>query len=475
MPSSHRLALPALLSIGLAASARPEQAPAVPPQQPPVVFGAAVELVRIDAVVLDKDGQPVTGLTAADFEVEDGGKPQAITSFEPVVVRGPRVTAADEPPRLSAARLRAPSEGRCVLLFVDDIHLTPPVAERVRLSIRKFLGTDVREGDWVTLVAPWQQLWWTARSGWEYRQLAEVVSQVKGQGTGDSFGDWAMIRAAEYGQMGTGGESAAVTGQGNANEGGPGMFKVVGDPRAPVKQEQAIAQVRRRTEITLGGLQQALESLVKLRGQKSLVVLSEGFLLLPKMPGYQEAIDTARRANVAIHFVDPRGVRSSVTTDRGPGVIPNPGTVFALPASDIDGIAHVTGGTVFSGNEPEVGLRRVVSESDAYYLLGYEPTRPGAGERKVEVRVTRPGLTVRARTRYYVAKAEEPAPTMPEKSKKKEKPSVATEPGARRHALALRHHRPAPARRHPLLRAQREGRDRDHAGDGGGAAAGQGG
>ena len=40
--------------------------------------------------------------------------------------------------------------------------------ERVRASLRRFLETDVREGDWVTVVAPEQQLWWTARNAWEY-------------------------------------------------------------------------------------------------------------------------------------------------------------------------------------------------------------------------------------------------------------------------------------------------------------------
>ena len=51
--------------------------------------------------------------------------------------------------------------------------------------------------------------------------------------------------------------------------------------------EEVVAQIKRRTGITLGGLQQALESLVRLRGQKSLALVSEGFLLLPRMPGYQ--------------------------------------------------------------------------------------------------------------------------------------------------------------------------------------------
>jgi len=378
------------------------------PQQPPAppVFAAGVDLVRLDVVVLDKDGRPVTGLSRDAFTVEEGGRPQAIESFEPVVVRSGRPASLDEPPRLTGAHLRAPSEGRCFLFFVDDIHVAPPTMARVSEALRRFLETDVREGDWITVVAPEEQLWWTARSAWEYRQLAAVVGRLVGQGKGASAGDWAVLHAVEYGKEGVGGMSAALgPGGSSATEGGPGRFAVVGDPNAPVQQEHVIAQIRRRTEISLGGLQQALESLVRLRGQKALVLISEGFLLLPKMPGYREAIDVARRANVAIHFVDPRGVQA----DRS-------GTALALTLGDVEGITAATGGTVFSGNDPEAGLRRVAERLDAYYLLGYQPDRPGTGERKVKVTLSREGLEVRARSRYYVpepakeAKVKAPSP-----------------------------------------------------------------
>jgi VWFA-related protein len=345
----------------------------------------------------------VTGLAREDFVVEEGGRPQAVESFEPVAVRGGRPVSPDEPPRLTGARLRAPSEGRCLLFLVDDIHVAPPTMARVSEALRRFLEKDVREGDWVTVVAPQAQLWWTARNAWEYRQLATVVGRLVGQGKGDSAGDWAVLHAVEYGKEGIGGMSAALS-SGRSATSGPGQFAVVGDPNAPVQQEQVIAQVRRRTEISLGGLQQALESLVRLRGQKALVLVSEGFLLLPKMPGYREAIDVARRANVAIHFVDPRGVQA----DRS-------GTALALTLGDVEGITAVTGGTVFSGNDSESGLRRIAERSDAYYLLGYPPDRPGTGERQVKVTVSRGGLEVRARSRYYVPelpkKAKSPAPS----------------------------------------------------------------
>jgi VWFA-related protein len=372
----------------------------------PPVFGVAVDLVRLDVVVLDEDGRPVTGLSREDFVVEEEGRRQAVESFEPVIVRGDRPVTPDEAPRLTGARLRAPSEGRCLLFFVDDVHVAPPAMERVRAALRRFLDADVREGDWVTVVAPEQQLWWTARNAWEYRQLAAVVSRLVGQGKGDSAGDWAVLHAVEYGKEGIGGMSAALgPGGSSATEGGPGRFAVVGDANAPVRQEQAIAQVRRRTERSLGGLQQALESLVRMRGHKSLVLISEGFLLLPRMPGYLEAIDVARRAHVAVHFVDPRGVQADQS-----------GPALAASMGDVEAITRVTGGTVFSGNDAETGLRRVAERSDAYYLLGYQPDRPGTGERDVKVSVAREGLEVRARSRYYVpepakeTKAKGPSP-----------------------------------------------------------------
>ena len=72
-------------------------------QQPE--FPSAVEVVRVDAVVLDRDGRPVEGLRASDFELLENGRPQAITSFEAVVGRGRAALAVTvprpAPPRLS--------------------------------------------------------------------------------------------------------------------------------------------------------------------------------------------------------------------------------------------------------------------------------------------------------------------------------------------------------------------------------------
>src|SRR6476646_6599369 len=44
-------------------------------------FRTAVDLVHFAVVVTDKQGGPITGLTADDFEIKEAGKPQTIKFF----------------------------------------------------------------------------------------------------------------------------------------------------------------------------------------------------------------------------------------------------------------------------------------------------------------------------------------------------------------------------------------------------------
>jgi len=55
-------------------------------------FRVAVDAVRIDAVVTDRDGRIVSDLTAADFEVHQDGNRQSVTfaQFVPVLAGGTR-------------------------------------------------------------------------------------------------------------------------------------------------------------------------------------------------------------------------------------------------------------------------------------------------------------------------------------------------------------------------------------------------
>ena len=66
-------------------------------QQPTATFRAASHLVRVDVVVRDRDGNPVRGLTAADFVVTEDNRPQQIRTFSVVDL-------PFDPPQLLAER-----------------------------------------------------------------------------------------------------------------------------------------------------------------------------------------------------------------------------------------------------------------------------------------------------------------------------------------------------------------------------------
>ena len=72
----QRAAVTATLILATALTIRGQQSQ---PQRP--TFHAAVDLVHFGVVVLDKEGKPVTGLKAEDFQILENGKPQAVKFF----------------------------------------------------------------------------------------------------------------------------------------------------------------------------------------------------------------------------------------------------------------------------------------------------------------------------------------------------------------------------------------------------------
>ena len=51
-------------------------APAAPQSRP--MFRSGQKLILVDVTVRDKQGKPIEGLTAADFEIQENGKTQEI-------------------------------------------------------------------------------------------------------------------------------------------------------------------------------------------------------------------------------------------------------------------------------------------------------------------------------------------------------------------------------------------------------------
>jgi VWFA-related protein len=114
------IALPAAFCLLLFATALPAQQ---------ATFKSKIELVRIDAVVVDKAGHAVRGLTQRDFALTDRKKSQSIDMFEEISHEpGATANAASAPAfpltlKLDVATNTTIQADRLVMVMIDDLHI----------------------------------------------------------------------------------------------------------------------------------------------------------------------------------------------------------------------------------------------------------------------------------------------------------------------------------------------------------------
>lgn len=128
-----------------------------PPQPAPAssFFSETIEVrvINVEAVVTDKKGQPVGGLTKDDFEVFENGQKQEITNFNEIrMPQGPQTasTAAAQP----ATEVPAEQRSRKVVLFIDNSGLRPHNRNRILPAMKTFMHKTLRPSDQV-MIAFW--------------------------------------------------------------------------------------------------------------------------------------------------------------------------------------------------------------------------------------------------------------------------------------------------------------------------------
>jgi VWFA-related protein len=124
----------------------------IPPLQAPEPFRTETEAVEIDVRVVDEQGRLVAGLTADDFEVFEDGVRQTLRIVTPVQVPTlprPRVGGMAERDTRSN---RVPFNGRVYAIVLDDLHIHPLRANRVKAVVRQFVERHFAANDRAAVV-----------------------------------------------------------------------------------------------------------------------------------------------------------------------------------------------------------------------------------------------------------------------------------------------------------------------------------
>src|ERR1017187_2704035 len=106
---------------------------------------AARDAWLVDALALDANGRPVTDLTAADFELAQGGASRKITNFTWFDTR--LHTSVTRPEQAAALDLLPDEIGRNLVVVVDDLGLSPAGIDAVRGTLKAFLADSMSSGD----------------------------------------------------------------------------------------------------------------------------------------------------------------------------------------------------------------------------------------------------------------------------------------------------------------------------------------
>lgn len=356
----------ALVVGGFVASAQepqPSSQPPTDPQPEQPVFRARVNLVRVDVSVFGRDGQPVEDLAPEDFVVREDGVPQKVETVQFIQLTGQ--TPADQRESTSirsaehAAVEAAREDVRLFVLFLDDYHVdkSPTIMIPLKRTLRAFVE-KLGPYDLVAVMDPLTPL-----SHIEFtrdrNRLLDIVGKFEGR-RGELF----PVRSAA--------EEAQQT------------QRNVWELRAGVTLDAMNAIVTR-----LGGMRE---------GRKSVLFVSQGppvSLRSSNWPRMEDVVQSANRANVTIHTLDPRPLGSS---EFG-------GNLVLRRFSDETG-----GRAIFNTNDHTEHLDGVIADASAYYLVGYTPSRGEVADgkfHKIDVEVKRPRVRVVSRRGYWSPKASE--------------------------------------------------------------------
>ena len=401
----------ALFTIGMALSVGLASQSADPPIP---TFRTEVEYVEVDALVTDEQGRFVPGLRKEDFRIFEDGKPQTIANVALVEIptdSGERPGGV-EPDVLSNAR---PFVGRIYTMILDDLHVAPSRAPRVKAAARRFIERHLAAND----------------------LMAIVHTAGRDQASQDFTSNKRLLLAAVDRFMGLKLESAALARNEEFFRGAGAGGAAIGDPFDGERGFNARSTTR--------GLRTVAEYLGGVRGRrKTILFISEGIdyditdpfnnrsatAIVDEM---RDAIAAATRSNVSIYTVDPRGLTSGADdaievgmfgaqvpkTYQGDADIPsqaqprpaigtgNLRTELQLSQDSLRTLADETNGfAAVNANDFASVFARIVDDNSSYYVLAYYPpsNKRDGKFHKIDVRTSQPGLRVRARRGYAAPK-----------------------------------------------------------------------
>lgn len=359
-------------------------------------------LVQVRVVVRDANGRPVGNLTKDDFRLTDNGKPQFISHFAVETPASSARAVAPSPsgqdPDLEQENRPVALPDRYIALFFDDIHIEFADLARTREAAEKYLSSRLQGGDRVGIFTSsgQKQLDFTDDQGKLHEALRSLqprpiafdtnrcpeVSGYQGYMIEYVHDPTALEIAIEEART-CDPDVTALSPTVSEQE-----MRRLATASAEAAASRAVVNFQNQTEYALRGIDQVIRLMANLPGQRTLVLVSPGFLMMSAETEVSQVIDRALRSNVIVNALDAKGLYAPVPlgdASRAPILpIQNVALTGSKMRLDLDRIAaldHVlrnlaydTGGVFFTNNNDlDQGFQKTGALPEVYYTLAFSP------------------------------------------------------------------------------------------------------
>ena len=374
-------------------------------QQP--TFRVSIDLVTTDAIPRDSRSQQfIADLKADEFELYEDGVRQDLVSLQ--LVHGGRpynlLADASRPVRegltMPERRPTNDAAGRVFLVFIDDLHVDFDQTPRMRTLLKDMLTNLIHEGDMFGVVSTG-----TSSISQQLTYDRQILEGISNRIAGGGLKPVDVINASNG--VGPGSELRH-----RAHVAFSTAYDLVNNLQQITDRRKAVlfissgyefnpfetSRLERQAEM----LQQpaaALENDPFVMRERSANALGDADLIREEI----ELIRAANRANATFYPIDPRGL---VAGPSDPLVQVNTkdwNDHIRRSQDSLRQLAEGTGGiAVVNRNGLADALKQIDADTADYYVLGYYSNNPDPlrRTRRLEIRVTRPGVEVKHRPSY---------------------------------------------------------------------------
>ena len=408
-------------------------------------------LVVARVVVRDANGKPVEGLRKEDFEIFDRGKKQAISQFEAGTSTPSPSTSSSASAVVAAQAQSAPPPvaarpGNFLAFYFDDLNTSAKDMLDARNAADRYLAANLQPQDRVAIVTSGQVL---TDFTTDPQQIHAALGKLRGAAEAHECPDLSDYQALQIMQENPDYSEAwkmaldEAVGRCKLQASSPGQNLGAGqaDSQAAANPQpdkimssqadsqlvnmirgiaqKIVSQVQIRARSNLLQLDHLVGYLSQISGQRTIILVSPGFLSQNEQYDLDRTIDRAVRSQVVISSLDPKGLAPPTEADASryyladrSGATERLESQRELAVADVLAeLADDTGGVFFhNNNDLKAGLATLTGSS-YYYMLAFAPSglkRDGKFHLlKITLITKHKGCTVQARRGYFAPKKNE--------------------------------------------------------------------